>query len=627
MLNKLITIFPNITSKEPAYISIAKAFERIKSGKSKTRVELVRTSKTTVEASENKKLLPSVCFSGKFNKDRKDADLVEHSGFLILDLDHVEQIEETKQSMFNLPFSIASWISPSGTGVKVLVRIADTSKHKEHFEALRQDYPLIDRSGINQSRVCFESFDPKILIKETCEAYTKYKVIEVYKEQKPKPSGNDVFEKLIKWLTSKGDAFRTGERNNFLFKLASACCRFGMGETECHSNLVFSFLTSATDFSIQELDQLVKSAYRSNSALFGNAEFTTNGDKLIVKSTFKEVEIDSTIYDLEVKPKDVFFGEDVKEDALNILRFGYPKATPLYMGEMDNYFKWKRGEITCLTGIANMGKSSILKQLLLLQVICEGAKIGIYAPEDFPAHEYYHDMVELYIGTYCVPSSYNKPTEEFYLAVYDFISEHFFFVYPKDAMPTASYIKERFLELVIKRKIDFCIIDPFNQLAKGDLSNMQVDQYLEQILSELTKFGRDNNLNTVIVAHPNSNGLKKNEKGDFVRPDANNIAGGSMWYNKMDNILCYHRPFSKSEPSNTACELESIKIRRTKIVGKRGVCHFERNYQTQRFEVGNIDHIHQHIKRLTTGESDVIYEGNTMINTETGEITEVECPF
>ena len=260
------------------------------------------------------------------------------------------------------------------------------------------------------------------------------------------------------------------------------------------------------------------------------------------------MEIDSTIYDLEIRPKDVIFGEDVKQDALDILRNGYPKATSLYMGEMDAFFKWKRGEITCLTGIANMGKSSILKQLLLLQAICEGARVGIYAPEDFPAHEYYHELCEMYIGNFCTPNSLNRPSIELFESVYDFISEHFFFVYPKEASPTVAYIKERFLELIIKKKIDFCIIDPFNQLAKDKLGQLRDDQYLEEVLSELTKFARDNNQNFVIVAHPNGTGLRKNDIGDYLRPDANNIAGGTMWYNKMDNILRYHAHSANQNP-------------------------------------------------------------------------------
>jgi hypothetical protein len=596
MLDKTCTIFANITSKDPKYIKISDALERIKNGKkSGAQLALVRNAKNKTEANEHKLKLPSVCFSGKFGKDRKDADLIEHSNMLILDFDDVPEKDELKKSLFELDYVVATWISPSAKGVKALVLLADGNKHREHFAALKDIHPDVDRSGINEARVCYESYDPKILIKESAIPFTKYKIVTQYRQDVPKPSGNDTFEKLVKWMSNKRDAFVEGNRNLFIFKLASACCRFGMSKSECETNMVFSIVGGSGDFSNEETIKTISSAYRSNNGKSGTACFSEN--ILVEKSTTKEVEIDSSIYDLEIRPKDVFFAEDVKKEALDILRNGYPKATPLYMGSMDKNFKWKRGEITCLTGIGNMGKSSLLKQLLLMQVICEDAKIGIFAPEDFPAQEYYHELVEMYMGTYCVPSSFNRPSDEMFEAVYDYLGEHFFFIYPEEVEPTPSYIKERFLELIIKRKIDFCVIDPFNQMQEE--GNDSIDKYLKNVLSDFTKFARVNKQNFVIIAHPNGTGFKKNEQGDFVRPDVGNIAGGPMWNNKMDNILVYHRPFAKSDPTNPACEFESLKIRRTKVVGTKGVCHFDRDPHTQRYKVDDIDWMDFHIKRTT----------------------------
>lgn len=617
MLSRICTIFPNIKSKDPTYITVAAALERIRSGsKSLSKVKAVRNAKNKEEANELKLELPSVCFSGRFKKDRKDADLIEHSNYMVLDFDDVENKEDLKISLFQIDYVSATWISPSSKGVKALVLVADGSKHREHFAALKDIHPEIDKSGVNEARVCYESFDPDILIKTNATPFTKYKIITQYREDLPKPSGNDVFEKLVKWMSNKRDAFVEGNRNLFVFKLASACCRFGMPRHECESNMVYAIIGSASNFTNDEAIKAIVSAYKSNSSKAGTAYFTES--VLVTKGTTEEVEIDSRIYDLEVKAKDVFFAEDVKEEAMNILRNGYPRATPLYMGSMDVRFKWLKGEITCLTGIGNMGKSSLLKQLLLMQVICEGAKIGIFAPEDFPAQEYYHELVEMYLGVACIPSAYNKPTEEMYSAVYDFIGEHFFFIYPKEVDPTPTYIKERFLELIIKKKIDFCVIDPFNQMHEE--GNDNIDKYLKNVLSDFTRFARDNKQNFVIIAHPNGTGFKKTEEGDFVRPDVNNIAGGPMWNNKMDNILVYHRPFSKSQPDNPDCEFESLKIRRQKIVGKKGICQFERDSFTQRYKVDGTDWMQYHIQRTTESQKKIEKIGVDYVDTDTGEI-------
>ena len=615
MLDKICTIYPDIHSEKPSHIKVSDALERIRNGKkSGSKVEAIRKAKTKDEANEIKKQLPSVCFSGSFQGKRKDAEIKDHTNLIVLDFDDVPEKEELKKSLFELDYVVSTWISPSAKGVKALVLVADGSKHREHFAALKDIHPDIDRSGVNEARVCYESFDLEILIKQNATPFTKYKIVTQYREDVPKPQGNDVFEKLVKWMSNRNDAFVEGNRNLFVFKLASACCRFGMPKSECESNMSYSIIGGG--FSDDEAMKAIASAYRSNGSKAGTAQFTEN--RLVEKSTTKEVEIDSTIYDLEVRPKDVYFGEDVRGEALSILKNGYPTATPLYMGSMDKRFKWKNGEITCLTGIGNMGKSSLLKQLLLLQVVCEGAKIAIFAPEDFPAHEYYHELVEMYIGTYCTPASYNKPSEEYYLAVYDYVSEHFFFVYPKDVDPTPSYIKERFLELIIKRKATFCIVDPFNQLHEE--GNDSIDKYLKNVLTDFLRFARDNKQNFLIVAHPNGTGFKKNDDGDFVRPDVNNIAGGPMWNNKMDNVLVYHRPYAKSQPDNTACEFESLKIRRTKTVGTKGICHFERNPSTQRYEVDGTDWLGHHIKRMEAEQKKIEMIGSDLIDTDTGEV-------
>jgi len=606
MLSNICTIYPDIlTTDNFAHITIAQALQRIKVGnKSKNKVLGLRNELDKGKIAEIKKTLPSVCFSGKFPKGRKDAELIEHSGFLILDFDNVLDVENKKKELFELPYVCSTWVSPSGTGVKALVRIADGKRHREHFEALRDLMPEIDRSGINVARVCYESYDSEILIKETCDFFTKYKIVQTYQDQrKVDLPQSEIFQKLLKWLSDNNESFVTGSRNRFIYKLASACCRFGMSKSDCQGNINYEILSKSTDFTQKEAEQAINSAYRSNN--MGTAHFTEG--VLVSRSDNMEVKIDDSIFDLEERAKDVIFGEDVKKDALNLLHFGHQSASPLYMGELDNLFKWKKGEITLLTGIGNYGKSTFLKYLMLLQVVCENKKFALYAPEDFPAHEFYHELVEIYYGLPCLPQYLNKPSDELYEAMYDFVSEHFFFVYPKENNPTPTYIKSRFLELIIKKKVDFCIIDPFNQLSNEGQGTARDDQYIGGILSEFTQFARENDQCFVIIAHPTKEALRKGEDGNFPRPHAGMVAGGAMWNNKCDNILVYHRPFRQTEPDSTICEIESLKIRRQKVVGKIGVQEIEMDSRTKRYTVFGVDYLEKY-KKEKARETDIKIE-------------------
>ena len=121
------------------------------------------------QGDKDKKLqLPVVCWSGEFT-ERTDDALFEHSGFIVLDFDYVD-VNATKTSLATDDFIYSCWTSPSGKGVKALVRITNPERHRDHFRALvkyfERQYGLeVDESGINESRACFESYDPDILIK------------------------------------------------------------------------------------------------------------------------------------------------------------------------------------------------------------------------------------------------------------------------------------------------------------------------------------------------------------------------------------------------------------------------------------------------------------------------------
>ena len=88
--------------------------------------------------------------------------MIEHSGFIVLDFDDVSELRDKQTEIISQKFVYACWVSPSGNGLKALIKIADGSKHREHFQSLQEVFPEIDRSGINQSRVCYESYDPEI---------------------------------------------------------------------------------------------------------------------------------------------------------------------------------------------------------------------------------------------------------------------------------------------------------------------------------------------------------------------------------------------------------------------------------------------------------------------------------
>ena len=169
-----VTIFKDIKDTDTTFFrDIRQILLRIKDGSETTRdlVKRIRLEKRKPERQELKKQLPAICFSGTFNK-RTDASLINHSGFICLDFDGYEKSKDLlhdKENLSKNKYVFSVFISPSGNGLKVLVKIpADADNHTNYFNSLEKYFnsPYFDKTSKNLSRVCYESYDPLLHINE-----------------------------------------------------------------------------------------------------------------------------------------------------------------------------------------------------------------------------------------------------------------------------------------------------------------------------------------------------------------------------------------------------------------------------------------------------------------------------
>ena len=541
-------------------------------------VKKVREATDKESLKEAKNRLPCIVFAGVIpTGKRTDASINQFSNLAILDYDKLSPTEfaDKKRYFVSQSYTVAAFLSPSGTGLKVVIRIKDGSKHRDYYKAILHEFEGLDPTNINPSRVCFESYDPDIYINYQADSYNKMLVeteTKVYKAQNVEVSEFDKFKKLATWMQNKNEHFASGSRNIYIHKLAGACCRFGISEHTAKELLRQEYLSTDGDFKVGEMNKAVESAYRRNN--FNSAEFDKND---FVDSTTKKT---VTIIEDNDFVEDVIYGMDVLSDALKILHYGYESAETTGIQEVDRIFKWKKGELTGLTGIGNHGKSTFWAFLMLNKSALDGTRWALFSPENYPAHEFYHSLTEVVLAGPCNPYASNPPSEELYRYVYDWVAEHFYFVYPKTVAPTPDYIKSRFLELIIKHKVSGCVIDPFNQMVND--YGARDDKYLESFLGDMSRFAMTNNVYMTIITHPHK--LKKMESGEYECPDVFDLAGGAMWNNKLDNLLVYYRPVRNADPDNPACELHSKKIRRQSIVGKIGKEEFSYYYSRRQFQ-------------------------------------------
>lgn len=145
----------------------AEAIEDSRTGKWSKPIALLRAAMGN-EATRLKKSLPTLLWSGKFTT-RKNEGLVQPSGLLCADIDKVaERVGQLHDIARSDPHVVAAFVSPSGTGIKIIFRVpvpTDAMQHQKNFNAVRVHVASVYRAQVDEgakdvARLCFVSHDP-----------------------------------------------------------------------------------------------------------------------------------------------------------------------------------------------------------------------------------------------------------------------------------------------------------------------------------------------------------------------------------------------------------------------------------------------------------------------------------
>jgi len=281
----MITIFKNF-NEVVEHKTIPTILDEIKTGKYKHAIVYLRKSlsEKKLEAYEKaKKSLPAFTPSAKFVGRRKMEFLTEYSNLIILDIDKLSAADLQKASHLanQSEYTFASFISPSGNGLKILVKVSSTKDdHKETFLAVQSQYEnllslQIDKSGKDITRLCFYSWDDNLYLNENANFFAseaKQSVIASETKQSlpdnQQPTTNSpeaLYNHCIKF-TEKKVQFIEGSRNVFVHQLACNLNRKGIPLQQALGYILTDF-----GYDEKEVTQAVNSAY-NNINEFGKIE-------------------------------------------------------------------------------------------------------------------------------------------------------------------------------------------------------------------------------------------------------------------------------------------------------------------------------------------------------------------
>jgi len=271
----------------------------------------------------------------------------------------------------------------------------------------------------------------------------------------------------------------------------------------------------------------------------------------------------------------VHYLEDIFPSMLENFQKGVQLAPSTHFGEMDDFFRWKKGDINLFVGYASHGKTTFAIQLMLTKSIEAGWKWAIFSPENFPANDFYDDLVEMYVGKWL-----SQMSQEEYVEACYFIDKHIFYIYPDNEHDIIS-IHEKFRYLVMKKGVDGVLIDPWNQLDHIQKAHQRDDQYLSEQLKNVKRFALLNNISYNIIAHPVK--PQKDQDKSYPPVDMYDISGGAMWANKADQIISYYRPDYHLDKSSPNVQIFIQKVKRKRTGGKVGDFFLRLNWSIKRF--------------------------------------------
>lgn len=292
----MVTIFKNF-NEVIEHKTIPEILHEIKTGKYRPGITYLRKSlvENKLEAYEKaKKSLPAFTPSGKFVGGRKMEFLEAYSNFIILDIDKLStaNLAKAKEVASKSEFTYASFISPSGNGLKILVKVNTTKEdHKETFLAIQKHYETllnheIDKSGKDITRLCFYSFDDNLYQNEAAKTFVTSSEVEMLlsknnsnqsshtepvevpqlpTETVTATNSEAIYNHCIRF-TEKKVQFATGSRNVFVHQLACNLNRKGISLNEA-----LSFILTDFGYDEKEVTQTVHSAY-GNIHDFGKDE-------------------------------------------------------------------------------------------------------------------------------------------------------------------------------------------------------------------------------------------------------------------------------------------------------------------------------------------------------------------
>ena len=263
-----VSFFKNASSRQSATVSVEQLIEGIRSSRWLGEVQRIRQALARgdkKQAGEWKRQLPYISFGGVFDGGHRASQLTKYSHLVVLDYDNLppEELERLRELALSHPSVVTTFITPSGSGLKVVVLTNGCREnHARTFALVTTFFDELlgyasDPSCKDISRGHFVSADEKAAFRAEAEPFRVEEDLKTITTETATGQTTTAYTFLQSYLCVYPAS--RGNRHSLLFRLSCEACKKGIDREELRKAALDAM--SSDDFDAYEIASVVKSAY------------------------------------------------------------------------------------------------------------------------------------------------------------------------------------------------------------------------------------------------------------------------------------------------------------------------------------------------------------------------------
>lgn len=233
--------------------------------------------------------------------------------------------------------------------------------------------------------------------------------------------------------------------------------------------------------------------------------------------------------------------KDIKEKLLDVKYNRVQEGLKIGVPDIDEFIRFKRGNMDLFIGHANVGKTTTVIYLLTLWALKHDLKFLVWSSENTP------QSIVRKIIEFRMDEPINTASDSKIEKALQWCNKHFKIIDVKE-LYTYKDLMEEALSVLDIWQYDGLLLDPYNSLMKDKdlLKQVGGHEYDYQVSSEFRLFAKKHNVTVFINAHGVTEAMRRTHReGDYqglpMPIGMASVEGGGKWGNRSDNVYAVHR--------------------------------------------------------------------------------------